>query len=125
MAAIWMATACGCRPTVEVEGQPQADPAGAERPPYLSWPEEPSFEKIPGTGVKRLRAYRGKPVGPGYDICKVGPRWYWAYKGHWFYNRRSWRGPWKPARRIPREFLKIPKEHALHRLARLHPDYGK
>jgi hypothetical protein len=110
----------GCGRRIEVKGDVKV-----EVPPYQNWPEEPTFEVIPGTGITCLKAYQGKPVGPDYDICKVGIRWYWAHKGHWFYNRKSWRGPWKPARRIPKNFLKIPTGHPKHRLAKLHPDYKK
>ncbi len=117
---------CGCRQAVEVKGQPKATPA-VERPDYLGWDEnhEPTFEVIPGTGIRYMKSFMGKPVGPKYDICKVGKRWYWAYKGHWFYSRKSWRGDWEPAKRIPRNFLKISSNHEMYRLAKLHPNFKK
>ncbi len=124
LAAVGLLITCGCRRHIEVTDEPKETP-DVEKPPYLSWPDDPTFATVPGTSVRYLQAYQGKPVGSGYDVCRVGSRWYWAYKGHWFYNRKSWRGPWKPAGRIPKEFLKIPADHEKHRLARLHPDYKK
>lgn len=118
--------ACSCRQAVLVEGQAR-ETAAVQRPDYLGWDSahEPTFEAIPDTGIRFMKSFMGKPVGPGYDICKVGKRWYWAYKGHWFYNRKSWRGPWKPAGRIPKNFLKIPADHEKYHLAKLHPKFGQ
>ena len=112
----------GCRRTVEVTGQPQEN--SAERPSYLGWEGEPGLEEIPGTGITCLASFAGQPLGPDYDICRVDGKWYWPHKGKWF-TARAWRGPWAPAEAVPEAFLKIPAAHPRHRIARLHPAYGK
>ena len=116
--------AAGCW-RVKVTGQPRE--TTYESPPFLNeegWPEEPVFEEVPGTGVFYLKTFRGKDLGPGYDICRVGKRWYWPYKGHWF-TAKKWRGPWGFATAVPDNFLIIPEKHPRHRIAKLHPGYGK
>jgi hypothetical protein len=117
---------CGCGRRIEVTGQPKDETV--ESPPYLSeewWKGEPEMEGVPGTGITFVKEFGGKPLGSDYDICRVGKRWYWPYKGHWFYSRKSWRGPWKHARRVPVNFLRIPSNHPRYRVTKLHPDYRK
>ena len=117
--------AAGCW-NIEVTGQPPVE-TDYESPPYLStdgWPEEPVFEEVPGTGVFYLKTFQGRDIGAGYDICRVGKRWYWPYKGHWF-KARKWRGRWKYAKSVPDNFLNIPEKHSRRRIARLHPAYEK
>jgi hypothetical protein len=113
----------GCRQSVRVTGE-QNRPA-VEAPPYLSWPDEPVFEEVPDTTITWMKEYNGKMVGPDYDICRVGERWYWPHKGSWFVAKRKWRGPWRTAKTVPDEFLKIPKDHPLHRVVKLHPKNRK
>ncbi len=114
--------ASGCRQSVEVTGQHVR--REVEPPPYLSWTGEPVFEKVPGTAITWMKEYNGKPVGPEYDICGVGQLWYWPHKGDWFVSKK-WRGPWRVAKAVPDEFLKVPRDHPLYRVVKLHPSKRK
>jgi len=116
--------AAGCRQSIKVTGQPRQETV--ERPSYLGegWVGEPGLEEIPGTGIVCLATFAGKPLGPEYDICRVGRKWYRPYKGNWFVAA-DWRGPWELAESVPDAFLKIPATHPRHRIAKLHPAYGK
>jgi len=115
---------CGCSRSIAVTGQPRAN--SAECPAYLGagWEGQPGLEEIPGTGITCLATFAGKPLGPDYDICRVAGKWYWPHRGKWFVAR-DWRGPWSPAEAVPDAFLKIPAAHPRHRIARLHPAYGR
>jgi hypothetical protein len=114
----------GCRRSIQVTGQPRV--SSADCPAYLGegWDGEPGLEEIAGTGIVCLATFGGKSLGPEYDICRVGRKWYWPYKGKWFVAG-NWRGPWQPAEAVPDAFLKIPEAHPRHRIAKLHPAYAK
>jgi hypothetical protein len=119
LAALLLAAA-GCRRGIQVTGRPAEH---FESPPYLAeeyWKGEPVLQKVPGTGLLHMKEFGGKDLGPNYAICRLGKKWYWLYKDHWFVSAK-WRGPWKPAKNVPAEFLAIPADHALHRMAELHP----
>jgi hypothetical protein len=121
--AILLAAAAGCRRGIEVTGPTVEEEF--ESPPYLTeeyWRGEPGLEKVAGTGLLHMKEFDGKVLGPKYAICRLGKRWYWLYKDHWF-SAAKWRGPWKPAEKVPAEFLAIPAGHALHRMAELHPEH--
>jgi hypothetical protein len=127
LAAVLAALAAGCRRAIEIRGKAQGEDAvtsSVETPPYLSWPEKPTFTKIPGTGIVCMSSYAGKPTSADYYICRVDRLWYWPYRGGWFIAP-EWRGPWKPAKGVPAEFLKIPAADPRHAIARLHPDSGR
>lgn len=115
LAALAALAAAGCRrPPVEVTGQPAYEEV--EKPPYINWTQPPTVVAIAGTGV----SYPQECVQE--ELYQVGGKWYWFYKGHWF-AAEALAGPWRATTDVPREFLKIPRDHPRHRIVRHHPEY--
>ena len=114
LAALAALAAAGCVHRVEVTGQPAHEEF--EKPPYINWAQPPKVVAIPGTGVSYPQECEQE------ELYQVGGKWYWFYQGHWFAAEAP-EGPWRATGDVPKEFLKIPKDHPRHRIVRHHPEY--
>ena len=72
----------------------------------VSYEGEPEFALIKGTNIEFA-------LNTGYDVFKVGGKYYCCYKAVWF-TAASPKGTWIAATEIPQEIYAIPSDHPKH-----------